>query len=184
MKDLQDIKKTIEDRVSFYSILADNAQIHLSSSFGPNIPEKMMFDVEGVDHVLNNLISNSLKYSNKDKEVKVITFLHDKDKDINEEAHLAKYDSINVLPKDLNNNESSVVVLIEDCGIGIAEEDVPRIFNKFKQLDTKNAILKKQKGTGLGLVITKSIVEEHGGHVGVVSKIGVGSTFFFTLPLI
>lgn len=179
-----DIKKTVEDRVNFYSVLADNSQIHLSTSFGPDIPEKMMFDVEAVDHVLNNLISNALKYSNKDKDVRVITFLHSKDKDINEEAHEATYSSDNILPKDLNNNESSIVVLISDNGIGIKEEDIPRIFNKFKQLDTKDSIIKKQKGTGLGLVITKSIVEEHGGHVGVVSKIGVGSTFFFTLPLV
>lgn len=179
-----DIKKTVEDRVNFYSVLADNSQIHLSTSFGPDIPEKMMFDVEAVDHVLNNLISNALKYSNKDKDVRVITFLHNKDKDINEEAHEATYSSDNILPKDLNNNESSIIVLISDNGIGIKEEDIPRIFNKFKQLDTKDSIIKKQKGTGLGLVITKSIVEEHGGRVGVTSKIGVGSTFFFTLPLV
>ena len=144
----------------------------------------MMFDPEGVEHVLNNLISNALKYSNKDKEVKVITFLHNKGNDINEEARGAKYDSSNVLSKDLDNNPSSIVVLVSDNGIGIKEEDVPHIFNKFKQLDTKGAISIKQKGTGLGLVITKSIVEEHGGCVGVVSKVGVGSTFFFTLPLV
>lgn len=179
-----DIKKVIEDRVNFYKAIADNSQIHLNTSFGPDIPEKMMFDIEGIEHVLNNLISNALKYSNKDKNVEVITFLHDKDKDINEEARGAKYDSINMLSKELNNKESSIVVLVSDNGIGIKEEDISSIFNKFKQLDTKDSIIKKQKGTGLGLVITKSIIEEHGGRVGVVSKIGVGSTFFFTLPLV
>lgn len=179
-----DIKKTIEDRVNFYSISASSSNIHLSVSFGPNIPEKMMFDTEGIEHVLSNLISNALKFTEKDKEVKIITFLHNKNKDINEESRLASYDGINPLPKELNSNESSIVVIVKDDGIGIKEEDIPHIFNKFKQLDTKDSIIKKQKGTGLGLVITKSIVEEHGGQVGVVSKIGVGSTFFFTLPLV
>jgi signal transduction histidine kinase len=179
-----DIKKAIEDRVSFYSISASNSQIHLSTSFGSNIPEKIMFDTEGVEHVLNNLISNALKYTDKGKDVKVITFLHNKNKDINEEAREATYSSENILPKDLNDNESSIVVLISDNGIGIKEEDISQIFNKFKQLDTKDTLIKRQKGTGLGLVITKSIVEEHGGRVGVVSKFGVGSTFFFTLPLV
>lgn len=178
-----DIKKAIQDRIDFYSALANNDKISLTVSFGSDLPNKMMFDVEGVEHVLNNLISNALKYSNEDKNVKIVAFLHNKDKDINEEAFGAQYNSNNILPKVLSEKESSVVVLITDNGIGIATEDIPNIFNKFKQLDTKNTITKRQKGTGLGLVITKSIVEEHKGCVGVVSKIGVGSTFYFTLPV-
>lgn len=179
-----DFKKAVEDRVNFYSILASNSKINLSVSFGQNIPEKIMFDKEGVDHVLNNLISNALKYTNEDKDVKITVFMHKKDNDIEKEAKEAHYDSENLLPKDLNNKEDSVVLLVSDSGIGISEEDIPNIFNKFKQLDTKNSIIKKQKGTGLGLVITKSIIEEHKGAIGVVSKVGIGSTFFFTLPLV
>ena len=77
-----------------------------------------------------------------------------------------------------------LVVLISDNGIGIEEKNIQNIFSKFRQLDTKNAIPKKQKGTGLGLVIAKGIIEEHKGKIGVISKIGNGSTFFFTLPLV
>jgi len=182
-KNEYDIRKIIEDRVNFYSVLANDSQIHLESIFGQNIPEKIMLDHEGIEHALNNLISNALKYTNKDKDVRVITFLHNKDRDINEEARIATYDSINVLPQDLNDKESSVVVLVSDNGIGISEENMPYIFNKFKQLESQNAT-NKGKGTGLGLVITKSIIEEHGGIVGVSSKVGIGSTFFFTLPLV
>jgi len=178
-----DIKKIIEDRVNFYSVLASDSKIHLESVFGQNIPEKVMLDHEGIEHALNNLISNALKYTNKDKDVRVITFLHNKDRDINEEARIATYESINTLPQDLNSKESSIVVLVSDNGIGISEENMPQIFNKFKQLESQNAT-NKGKGTGLGLVITKSIIEEHGGSVGVSSKVGIGSTFFFTLPLV
>lgn len=176
-----DIGKVIKDRFNFYSILAKNSKISFNLSFSNNLPEKMMFDIEAIEHVLNNLISNALKYSNK--EVKVISFLHKEKEDINKEAKEVSYIRENILPK-LKNDKNSVIVLIVDNGDGIAEEDISLIFNKFKQLNKKEGLDKKIKGTGLGLVIAKSIIEEHGGEIGVVSKVGSGSTFFFTLPLV
>jgi len=180
------ITNTIKDRVEFYSIFAKDSNISLKSSFGPNLPEKMMFDPEGIEHVLSNLISNSIKYTNEKGEVKVVAFLHQPEGNIGEEAGLAGYTSPNLIPQNLTaeNKGPSVVILVSDNGIGIDEESVNTIFNKFRQLDTKNSVPKKQKGTGLGLVIAKGVVNEHGGKIGVVSKIGVGSTFFFTLPLV
>jgi len=74
-----------------------------------------------------------------------------------------------------------VLVAVEDTGTGIEEDDVAIIFNKFRQLT--QAEREAQKGTGLGLVITKGIVEAHGGEINVQSKVGEGSTFYFTLPL-
>jgi PAS domain S-box-containing protein len=69
---------------------------------------------------------------------------------------------------------------IEDAGIGIKPEDLERLFVEFQQLDASAA--KKHQGTGLGLVLTKRIVEAQGGHVGVRSVVGKGSTFFAVLP--
>jgi len=74
-----------------------------------------------------------------------------------------------------------VLVTVKDTGTGIEEEDVAIIFNKFRQLT--QAEREAQRGTGLGLVIAKGIVEAHGGEIGVKSKVGEGSTFSFTLPL-
>jgi PAS domain S-box-containing protein len=74
-----------------------------------------------------------------------------------------------------------VLVTVKDTGTGIEEKDVAIIFNKFRQLT--QAEREAQRGTGLGLVIAKGIVEAHGGEIGVKSKIGEGSTFSFTLPL-
>lgn len=69
---------------------------------------------------------------------------------------------------------------VSDTGIGISEEDTGRLFVEFQQLD--GATTKRYQGTGLGLALTKHIVEAQGGRVGVASRLGEGSTFFAVLP--
>ena len=66
-----------------------------------------------------------------------------------------------------------------DTGIGIRNEDMPRLFTHFTQLHGNPA---KTGGTGLGLAISKKIVEQHGGAMGAKSEYGKGSTFYFRLP--
>ncbi|HAN46474.1 MAG TPA: hypothetical protein DCQ32_07985 [Cyanobacteria bacterium UBA8156] len=73
------------------------------------------------------------------------------------------------------------VVGIQDTGMGIAAEDCPKVFEKFKQVG--DTLTDKPKGTGLGLSICKQIVEHHGGRIWVESVLGQGSTFSFDLPL-
>lgn len=73
-----------------------------------------------------------------------------------------------------------VKVSITDTGCGIPEDRVDLVFNKFSQLDSGSA--RKAGGTGLGMAISKKIVEMHGGEITLNSKVGVGSTFTFTLP--
>ena len=70
-------------------------------------------------------------------------------------------------------------IAVQDNGVGIASEDLPRLFSEFGQLGTSE---KSKNGTGLGLAICKSIAEAQGGHVGVTSELGHGSTFFVILP--
>ncbi len=176
-----DFAKTVNDRINFYSISAKEAGLKLESHLSADIPPKMMFDQEGVEHILNNLISNAIKYTNNGGEVDVVSFLHKEGSSIVDEAHNASYKSSNELPNDLGPG-SFVMTLVSDNGIGIEKESISSMFNKFKQLDTKDKIAKK-KGTGLGLVIAKGITEEHGGKIGVVSSPGVGSTFYFTIPV-
>jgi signal transduction histidine kinase len=77
--------------------------------------------------------------------------------------------------------ENFVEVAVQDTGIGIAEEDLERIFLKFQQIfPAKGEII---KGTGLGLATVKEIILAHGGKVWVTSQVGQGSTFHITLPL-
>ncbi|MDD5355783.1 MAG: PAS domain-containing sensor histidine kinase, partial [Candidatus Omnitrophica bacterium] len=74
-----------------------------------------------------------------------------------------------------------IVVSVKDTGIGIKESDIPFLFERFKQLDS--GMTRKPGGTGLGLAICKDIVEKHNGKIWVESKVGEGSIFGFTLPI-
>ena len=71
---------------------------------------------------------------------------------------------------------------MQDTGIGIKEEFIPKLFQAFSQI--KASKVKGWAGTGLGLAISKQIVEQHNGQIGVESEFGKGSLFWFTLPIV
>jgi len=76
--------------------------------------------------------------------------------------------------------EAEVTIFVRDFGKGIGKRDISRLFQRFAQLDSSTT--RKAGGTGLGLVISKGIVEQHGGRIWVESEIGKGSTFYFSIP--
>ena len=110
-------------------------------------------DQDKVQQVITNLASNAIKYSPKKG---TVTF----EVDINPSNHLR--------------------IKVIDQGEGISPEEQKNIFEKFRQVSGKKKPI--VKGTGLGLAIAKAVVEEHGGVIGVESKINEGSAFYFTLP--
>jgi signal transduction histidine kinase len=81
----------------------------------------------------------------------------------------------------LHTEDKWAVVRIADSGIGIAEEDLPRIFERFYKAD--KARTRTTPGSGLGLAIVKKIVDFHHGDIGVESRLGVGTAFTVRLPL-
>jgi len=85
-----------------------------------------------------------------------------------------------VVEKD--DHQREIVISITDQGIGISRDDQPLVFDKFMQVG--DTLTNKPKGTGLGLPITKEIVETHGGRIWLQSQSGQGSTFFFSLPVV
>ena len=105
-----------------------------------------------LDQVVTNLLSNAAKFSNENGEVRV----------------------------SLTRHEGNVRVSVADDGIGIAENSRHKLFEEFSQVDSSNA--RKFEGTGLGLNISKRIVEAHDGRIDFTSKLGAGSTFFVDLP--
>ncbi len=74
-----------------------------------------------------------------------------------------------------------IIFSVADTGVGIAPEDIPRIFEEFQQAD--GSIRRRYGGAGLGLAISRQFVEIHGGHIWVESEVGKGSTFYFSLPI-
>ncbi len=112
----------------------------------------LLMDSNRIAQVLTNLLSNAIKFSPPEGRIEVRA-----------EAE-----------------ETMVRVSVKDCGEGIAPQDLTKLFRKFSQLDGGST--RKVGGTGLGLVISKGIVEQHGGTIGVESTLGEGSTFYFLLP--
>ena len=113
---------------------------------------RVLADSDRLTQVLTNLIDNAIKFSNKNAEV----FIEAKDgKDV-------------------------IEVSVADSGIGISSEDFNRIFNKFQRVE--KGVSAKLRGTGLGLPISKEIIQLHGGKIWVESEVGKGSKFTFTLP--
>lgn len=80
-----------------------------------------------------------------------------------------------------HQNDKEVLCHVKDTGCGIAEKDLSKVFDKFRQFGRKSGA--GEKGTGLGLAISKGIIELHGGSIDVKSRPGEGTTFTFTLPV-
>lgn len=110
-------------------------------------------DIKYFSRVLTNLLSNAYKYTEKG-EVKI--FL-------------------------VNPDTDNIVIAVKDTGVGIKEESLNHLFERFYQAD--GVLQRKQEGSGLGLSIVKKVVESHNGMVWVESKLGIGSTFYVAIPI-
>jgi signal transduction histidine kinase/FixJ family two-component response regulator len=132
--------------------LFEERELNLRLDLADDLPLAEM-DEQRIAQVLTNLISNAIKFSPAGAPVEVT----------------------------VRQEGGEAVVRVRDHGEGIRREDIPRLFKKFSQLDSRST--RKVGGTGLGLAICKGIVEAHGGRIWAESEPGEGSTFVFTLPL-
>jgi signal transduction histidine kinase len=78
--------------------------------------------------------------------------------------------------------QGEIVLTIEDNGIGIAPEDLPRVWDRFYRVKNQRDSHMQEKGSGLGLVIVKKLVQLQGGNIDVTSQLGIGTTFSITFP--
>ena len=112
----------------------------------------VLFDPDKMEKVFYNLISNAFKFVSSNGEIKV----------------------------NLNINDDAVEIKIKDTGIGIPSDRLPHIFDRFYQVDSSAS--RKHEGTGIGLALTKELIELHKGTISVNSKEGEGSEFIILLP--
>jgi signal transduction histidine kinase len=132
--------------------LAEQRGIRLGLKLDHQLPV-IAADAEKIETVLRNLVSNALKFTPAGGVVEIETKLSD----------------------------NCVTTSVTDTGIGIAEADYSRVFERFVQIDSSTS--RQYSGTGLGLALVKEFVELHGGEIHVESEVGLGSRFWFTLPL-
>ncbi len=179
-KKATDLKRIIELRIQSFNSLASENKLTLEAKIAPEVPTSVLADENKISQVLNNLISNSIKFTGPGGKITLGAYICQANQDL---AQIAFDKDIGWqgLKKGLKCQEDSVVVSVTDTGLGITQSEMARLFNKFQQLSA--SAMSGKKGTGLGLVIVKGIVEAHGGEVGVLSEEGKGSTFYFTLPL-
>lgn len=146
-----DIKELIKEVLSSLEMIAKNNKIKLKFIDEPTKPIWVMADLQGINQVLVNLIVNAIKYGKKDGETLIR----------------------------LHNLHDNILVEVADNGRGVAEEHLPRLFERFYRTDKDRA--RNSGGTGLGLAIVKHIIEAHQQTINVRSTLNVGSTFSFTL---
>ncbi len=138
-----------------------------------------------LQQVMFNLLDNAIKFTPAGGSVSVSARLTRDEgrltKDVGRRTKDEGGGASIVLTSEASGRPSSIEISVADTGIGIKEEDMSRLFQPFQQLESPYT--KQYKGTGLGLILAKKIVELHGGKIWVESEIGKGSTCKFSIPV-
>lgn len=151
------LKEMIADVAKAHQSYATQKSIEITYEISQDIPEILVGDSHRVLQILNNLINNAIKFTDKGK--------------------------VKITIKKIKAFEDCIVLqfCVEDSGIGISEADIGKLFKSFSQVD--GSFTKKFGGTGLGLVISKQLTEMMGGNIWVESTQARGSRFYFTIQL-
>lgn len=146
-----DIHEVIQNTIDVLKGSAQKKRIKLTTAFASEEPLFTKGDVEKIRQVIHNLMDNAIKFSNADAEVIIST----------------------------RTRGDKVFISVKDSGIGIPKEGLNRIWDRFYKTDLSRS--KDKLGTGLGLSICKEIINAHKQTINVISTVGVGSEFVFTL---
>jgi two-component system phosphate regulon sensor histidine kinase PhoR len=151
VKEIFDMTQLVKEVFESMELKAKGRSVSLNAIRGFDKPFFVQADKEKIRQVITNLVDNSIKYGKEQGETSASFY-------------------------DMDEN---ILVEITDNGIGIAEEHLPRLFERFYRIDKHRS--REQGGTGLGLAIVKHILEAHDQTINVRSSVGVGTTFAFTL---
>ncbi|MDD5730699.1 MAG: PAS domain-containing sensor histidine kinase [Candidatus Omnitrophica bacterium] len=148
------LKNVLESSVVLFKEKALRHNIELALALGNGADVEIELDQSKLRHIMYNLLSNAFKFTKDGGSVKV---------------RAEKY------------GPDSISVSVEDSGIGIKPEDIQRLFIDFEQIE--QPYTKRYEGAGVGLALTRKLVESYGGKIWAESEFGKGSTFKFTLPV-
>ncbi|HEX5364878.1 MAG TPA: PAS domain S-box protein [Gallionella sp.] len=152
-----DLEKVLDNMANLIAEKAATKGLELVFDIDKNVPVKLIGDSLRLGQILINYCNNAVKFT-EHGEIDIIIRL-----------------------KEQTDDDILIYCAVRDTGIGLTQEQIGRLFQSFSQADTSTT--RKFGGTGLGLVISKNLVELMGGEVGVDSEIGKGSTFWFTARL-
>jgi len=166
-----DIAKLIQDEIQTFMPQAERKNISLNFDVLPKSLPKISFDEIRISQVIDNLLSNSLKFTPENGAINI---------EVDYKAIPPKVDGSSPMGEFLSLDKY-IVVSVSDTGVGIAKEQQKFLFSKYTQAKNTPEELATM-GTGLGLYLVKGIIESHGGRIWVKSAVGQGTTFSFTLP--
>lgn len=146
----------INDCYNIARVRAESKSLSLQVMVDPELPSYLCGDEVRIRQIINNLLSNAVKYTEKGKITLYITY------------------------ETLKQNKIMLMIEVKDTGIGIREEDLAKLFNSFTRFEEKRN--RNIEGTGLGLNLTKNLVEMMGGEIGAQSTYGKGSCFTAKIP--
>jgi two-component system sensor histidine kinase/response regulator len=152
-----DLREVIEEVNEMLASRAGDHNLNLVLEYPQTVPRRFIGDAGRIRQVLTNLAGNAIKFTP------------------------AGHVLITVLREGREEDPANLLISVRDTGVGIPEDKIPALFEKFTQGDLSNT--RRYGGTGLGLAISKELVELMGGTIGMVSQFGQGSTFWFRLTL-
>lgn len=152
---IYDVSSLLNDLINSISVQQRRKKLDLTLEIAKDIPYKLLGDEIHIRQIIGNLLSNAVRYTEKGK----ITL------------HLSW--------KNVSEDSIEIYVIVKDTGIGIKEEDIPKLFMAFQRMDS--TVRSKNDRTGLGLAITQRLIELMGGRLEVQSVYGKGSAFSFKI---
>ncbi len=152
-----DARNIVEEVQDLFNEMAEKKGLRFGSHVAPHLPRRLTGDAERLRQVLTNLVGNAIKFTERGEVM------------------------IHVRPDEIGTDSVRLHVEVRDTGIGVPPESQRRIFESFAQADQSTT--RRYGGTGLGLAIAKQLTTMMGGEIGVDSKAGEGSTFWFTVRL-